>query len=152
MERPVARSIEALVEYWQSKCAGRPMPRRADIDPVEIPAHLADVMLIDVLDGGADFRYRLVGTRIVQAMARDATSRRISELHGGQPGIFAKVRSLYLRPVLLKRPIFVRGHIFWLPTRDGRQFEAGYLPLSDDGDNVNILLAESVFTWPAANA
>ncbi|MBG06491.1 MAG: hypothetical protein CMM59_20710 [Rhodospirillaceae bacterium] len=40
--------IRGIYEYWDSKRQGRRMPSRADIDPVEIPEYLSNVILVDV--------------------------------------------------------------------------------------------------------
>jgi hypothetical protein len=148
--RPASAALCDLLGYWQQKCAGRAMPRRADIDPVEIPSHLGDVFMLDVLQDGADFRYRLIGTRIVHGMGRDATGRTVSELYRRQPDVAAKLCALFSRPVIEKRPIFARGRIFWNPARDVRHFEAAYLPLAEDGEKVNIVLCELFVMWPNA--
>src|SRR3546814_12771432 len=37
-------------------------------------------MLLDILDGGADFRYRLYGSRIAERTGFDWTGRRLSEM------------------------------------------------------------------------
>src|SRR5690349_7676726 len=59
-------------DYWRRKAAGRKMPRRADIDPTEIPKLLPDVMLVDVLPEGR-YRYRLIGTENAAAHGMNAT-------------------------------------------------------------------------------
>lgn len=51
------------LSYWQAIKDDR-LPSRLDIDPVDIPDLLPNVMLLDVLDGGRDFRYRLAGTAV----------------------------------------------------------------------------------------
>jgi hypothetical protein len=48
------------------------MPRRADLDPTEIPKLLPDVMLVDVLPSGR-YRYRLIGTGNARAHGVNAT-------------------------------------------------------------------------------
>jgi hypothetical protein len=61
--------IRASYEYWLSKCrAGQP-PRRADIDPVDVPKLLPYFLLKDVLYEPLDFRYRIVGA-VVRAHSR----------------------------------------------------------------------------------
>lgn len=45
-------------------------------------ALLPYTFLVDVLDGGADFRYRLVGTDIVAHTPRDNTGLRLSAIDG----------------------------------------------------------------------
>jgi hypothetical protein len=55
VERQAASSIETAtpitdarlqdaLDYWRRKSHGKPMPRRVDIDPVDIPKLLPDVM------------------------------------------------------------------------------------------------------------
>ena len=66
----------AFYEYWLSLCAGRRMPRREDIDPLSIPSgYLADLMLVEVLEGPLRYRYRLIGTHVVEASGEDRTGR-----------------------------------------------------------------------------
>ena len=71
------RRVIALYNYWVQRCAGRPMPRRADIDPVDMPEHLPGLLLIDVegvsARGLGIYRYRVVGTREVANRKFDPT-------------------------------------------------------------------------------
>lgn len=56
----------AGLEYWRSKLDGRPMPRRNDIRPEEIPALLPCTVLFDLTPlpgGGVDMFPRLAGAR-----------------------------------------------------------------------------------------
>jgi hypothetical protein len=71
---PDAR-LRALYEYWVGKCAGRPMPRRADIDVIELGPWLGNLMLIEVIDGGAEFRYRVYGSTLAQYYGHDFTGK-----------------------------------------------------------------------------
>ena len=72
--------LRALFGYWREKRGDGTMPARADLDPLEIPTLLPIVGLVDVLDGGARFRYRLVGTEIVDVDGHDATGRFLDEV------------------------------------------------------------------------
>lgn len=59
--------------YWRElQTAGR-LPARNAIDPAAIRTLLPYTFMVDVLDRGADFRYRLVGTDIVAHTPRDNT-------------------------------------------------------------------------------
>ena len=40
--------IHGIYKYWCSKRQGRRMPSMADMDPVEIPEYLSNVILVDV--------------------------------------------------------------------------------------------------------
>ncbi|HWI27829.1 MAG TPA: PAS domain-containing protein [Stellaceae bacterium] len=142
IDRPDLRLMAELVEYWDRKRAGRIGPRRADIDPTEIAAHLAHIFMADVIEGGADFRYRLIGTRIVEGLGRDNTGKRLSELYRDQPRALAQLKAVFRMQVERKAPLFTRGRVFWLPEATYRRFTGASMPLSDDGATVNIILAE----------
>jgi hypothetical protein len=143
---PTSERIRALAAYWQSKRAGRAMPRRADIDPTEIPANLPNIFLLDVLPDG-DYRYRLMGTALVNGTGRDLTGRLLSEVHGPRPEAYGQLKALFDQVVRDKRPVYSRGSVFWLADDEYRRFEGGYFPLSEDGETVNIVLAELFLFW-----
>jgi len=67
-------SWEELYRYWRSKhIDGRP-PARGDLDPVaEIPRLIANLMIIDIDDGG--YRYRLVGSEITSRFGSELTGK-----------------------------------------------------------------------------
>src|SRR5690348_504496 len=92
---PDAPLINALVAYWESKRAGRIAPRRADIDPTDLAPHLPNIFMLDVLEGGTDFSFRLIGTGIVRGMGRDSTGKRLSDLYRAQPAALAKLTALF---------------------------------------------------------
>ena len=146
MPAPGHPSIRALLAYWTRKRRDRPFPLRGDIDPIELKDHLASLFMLDVIDGGRDYRYRLVGTALVGINARDATGFAFSTLYAGQPGALAAADRLLLPVVRERRPLFARGRMFWRPDRDYRRFEAGYFPVSGDGVAVDILLCEIRFS------
>lgn len=81
---PAAETITAgqlrfLLQYWSSLMAGGRLPQQRQIDPLAMRPALGYVMLIDVVDGGHDFRYRLYGSTIAQISQLDMTGRLMSE-------------------------------------------------------------------------
>ncbi len=76
--------LSLLEAYWQSKCRAGRLPTRQDIDPAEIRRLLAHISLIDVAMDGAGFRFRLVGTKVVQQLSYDPTGQDVAE--GPQTG------------------------------------------------------------------
>lgn len=55
---------EESLEYWMSIRGDRAAPQRIDFDPTDIPRPLTYVVFLDVLDGGADFRFRVIGDAV----------------------------------------------------------------------------------------
>ncbi len=78
---PRSPLLRQLYAYWEKKRADKRMPSRRDMDPVEIdPPLLPWIMLLDVEGTPRRFRYRLVGTRLVELLERDLTGRYLDEL------------------------------------------------------------------------
>lgn len=75
--------IRAIFEYWDRIRGRRAMPRRRDFDPVDVPAHLAGLLLIDVEgvdpEGTGIYRYRVVGTAEVANRGHDPTGKLVVE-------------------------------------------------------------------------
>jgi hypothetical protein len=142
MERAGAPLLEELVAYWERQRGRAAMPPRRAIDPGALQRHLPNLFMLDVLDGGADFRFRLIGTRIVEGLGRDSTGKRFSELFAQQPEVRARLQARFCRVVTDKCPSFSRGSMFWHQDRRYRRFVAASVPLSPDGVTVNIILSE----------
>lgn len=120
------------------------MPLRADIDPLELKKHLASLCLLDVIEFGRDFRYRLVGTAIASMNERDVTGTTIRTEYSC-PVTLRYVDAVLGRVVSEGQPRFTRGKVFWRPAKEHRGFEAGYFPISANGCSVDMILAEIRF-------
>ena len=133
-------------EYWRGKAAGRVMPRRADIDPTEIPDLLRDVMLVDVLPEGR-YRYRLIGTANTQAHGMHATGRYLDEVLPG-PEYKGHVIALYDECVRLRRALYSEC-LFMSPQGRGpeRHTKVLFMPLAEDGETVNMVFVVQVFFY-----
>ena len=74
----VSSFILGVYDHWNGLRRGRCMPSRADLDPVELPrALLPSVFMVDVTRDPLDFRYRLLGTALVEWFGHDPTGRRV---------------------------------------------------------------------------
>lgn len=74
--------LRKLASYWCSQRAGRTLPSRDDVDPLDLPnGVLANMILLDIV--GSEryrrFRFRLVGTAIYTHVGRELTSLHIDE-------------------------------------------------------------------------
>ena len=138
--------LQEALDYWRGKAAARPMPARADIDPIEIPKLLPDVMLVDVLPSGR-YRYRLIGTGNTQAHGVNATGRFLDEIVPG-PEYRAHVLGLYDECVRARRPLYSQC-LFMSPRRRNpeRLTKVLFLPLAEDGDSVNMVMVVQVFFY-----
>lgn len=134
--------IGNVYRYWDSKRRGRRMPARADIDPVEIPSYLPNVILVDVTRDPLDFRYRLVGTDIVQKRGHDPTGKRVAEGFFGSSAEFVLGNYTY---VVENRTVQFADTPFVEPRGWYVYFERLFMPLSGDGENVDMIFVYALW-------
>ena len=142
-------SLCQLYDYWLAQRAGRAVPLRRDIDPVAMPQLLPHLIIAERAEGD-DLRYRLVGTRIVEAHGLDYTGWRLSHLAKGEA--LALARQLY-GPVMAEGlPVYSEGPFRW-PGGEYRWTCRLHLPMSQDGEGIDMALVGQVFdSRPAAQA
>ena len=140
------RRLEEAYNYWLGKAAGRAKPSRADIDPIEIPKLLPDVMLVERLDNGR-YRYRLIGTENARAHGVNATGRYLDEVLPG-PDYCEHVLGLYEEAVRERRALYSEC-LFFSPLRHQpeRHTKVLFMPLSSDGASVNMVFVMQVFHY-----
>lgn len=137
---PVRPRVARVEDWWRRivETTGAP-PSRTDLDLCALKAELPHLVLLDILDGGADFHYRLVGTKAADCFDRDVTGQRFSEVDFGD---HRDEILCYLREAVdLQRPVAVAGQMVWRPRRDWLRFELVLLPLVADGATHMILMA-----------
>jgi len=131
-----------LLAYWQHKRGPRRMPRRQDIDPIELRQHVGNLVLIDVEHAPLRLRYRLIGTTITTAMERDSTGKYYDEIYPAtlRESIYESFRWI----IANRAPLRTFGQAFY-PDKNFYDYETLNLPLSDDDDIVTMVLGELVF-------
>lgn len=139
----VQSELFELYRFWYQKKTrlGR-LPGRADFTPVELKKLLPHIALVDVKKGadGLEFHFRLCGTQIVEGCGADLTGH--SWKHTDVP------RSIMNRTSdLVNSQIpYHAGNIqaFWAP-KDFQHYSVLALPLSADGNTVNMILYGIIF-------
>ena len=140
---------EALA-YWREKRATRAMPMRRDIDPAELPKHLLPhLLLIDVVDGGERFHFRLAGTAIVDAFGAEFTGKHADEVIKAER--IAHLHRYYRMVIEARRPVLIRSRYLTTKAVDMTANRL-LLPLSQDGVQVNMILGALTFEFMGAGA
>jgi hypothetical protein len=91
--------LRKMSEVWSALPVGRRFPRSRALDPVQLRPAIGHVMLLDVLDDGWDFRFRVFGSAVADSVGFDLHGKRISELpDAGLPEfLIATLRACMLR-------------------------------------------------------
>ena len=126
--------------YWQEKCAGRRMPSRSDIDPSEIKQYLPHITLVDVVDDERRYVYRLVGTKEVELRGYDPTGRSVTDAFFAVSAENAVQNYDMARN--MRAPFYVADPFQAVDRFIGE--EDLFLPLSNDGETVNMIMIFSV--------
>jgi hypothetical protein len=129
-----------VLDYWEGKRRGRSMPRRADIEPGEIRQFLPYISLIDAVDDDRRFVYRLVGTGEVAVRGYDPTGKSVGD--GYFASSAAAAMANYQR-VCDSRAPYYESDAFQVVDRYINEANL-FLPLSDDGEKVNMVLVFSI--------
>jgi hypothetical protein len=133
--------------YWQRRRKEAAMPRRGDIAPAELKRYLPSILLADVVDGGRDFRYRLVGSDLQRHFAGNPTGKLMSEaLVPFGPETVARTVDAYRQVIERRAPLRIRGDGA-LFSQSAKLFDALLTPLSDDGRTINMILGTFAFVW-----
>ena len=141
--------LRSLFQYWSSKLRGRSMPARKDLDPLEMRPWLGNLVLVDFPGDPKDYRIRLEGVNVVQFYGSSRTGR----------GIEAMTSEL-------ERQVVLPQYFSVVETKEPAYYEAEFissegvltyqhklvLPLSDDGERVNMTLAGIYFDRVPAEA
>jgi hypothetical protein len=139
-----SKRVQEIYVYWNCIRGERAMPSRSDFDPVDVPRHLAGILLIDVEGpregGGGLYRYRVVGECEVASRGHNPTGRLVHEGFYG-PSLDS-VLSEYDFVLAHRAPLFAP-----LDFQDERGRWVSelsiILPLSEDGMSVSQLLVYS---------
>jgi len=72
-------STKTLYNYWNRLRGARSAPDRRDIDPAQIKTALANTFILE-LDEGSEYSFRLAGSHLCTAYARELKGRSFSRL------------------------------------------------------------------------
>lgn len=132
-----SEKLRATYEVWNELRASRIGPRRDEIAPARLRAVLPWTFMIDVVDGGQDFRFRFAGDRIIQFMGRRFAGALLSE-QGANP-FFERMRAMYSACATTIAPVTSGVVRTTYPGKEFLEIEALVLPLSEDGVTVPTL-------------
>jgi len=138
------RELTEFLEYWRGRCCGRKFPSRADIRPREIQHLLPWVHMYDTAGDDGEYFVRLLGTSLSDAFHNDLGDLRGKAISFYPPRLARRVR-LGIEWVLETRgPVRIIAASAGIPGQEFQGMETCAVPLSDNGQDINIVMAVSI--------
>jgi len=134
--------LASLLDYWSSKLQGRIMPARRDIDPIEMKQWLGNLMLIDFPPDPMQYRVRLDGVNLQQFYGASREGKGVEAMTSDEER--RAVLPQYMIVLERKAPAYYETQFV---TSEGVRTSQRklLLPLSEDGERVNMILAGLYF-------
>lgn len=141
-----SEAVRGVVDLWQSLRDGRRFPARDALAPRTLKRLIRHVMLLRVIDGGADYEFRIVGDVQVQAYGTSFLGMKLSEVAREYPK-FAEGKKIFFDGVRMGRDPF--GYRGWIgkdmPDTRYSYHEMALLPLGSSDDIVDHILVAGVY-------
>lgn len=134
-----SRLIAAIEGHWNTLRGERAMPRRDEIDPVDLAPWLPYVSMMEVHYDPFRVRYRVVGTEVARIVGEDFSNRWLDETGWGAQSI-ALNTLLYTKLAESMRPVYGLSTVSFA-SREDWIFEWVLLPLSTDAQRVTHCLS-----------
>ena len=134
-----SKLIAGIEIHWNALRNGRAMPRRDEVDPVELVPWLPYVSMMELHHDPFRVRYRVVGTEVARIVGEDFSNRWLDETDWGEASI-ALNRMLYERVAESRAPLFGLSVVTWQGKPD-HVFQWALFPLSSGGDPVTHCLS-----------
>ncbi len=140
-ENPLLRRV---LKLWTDKKGDRPFPAREDLTPRELAPAMPYLTLCEVLDGGADFRLRIVGEEVLAAYGHHLKGRTLGSL---VDEIGGTMLDAYREVVRRQAPLLLHG---WFEHERRQLFQREVLILPLGAGPVDHLLAAGALLPGAA--
>jgi hypothetical protein len=135
------------LDYWHALRGTRSYPTRNDMKPRDVAPLLRNIVLTRLIDGGADYEYRIVGDAHVISHGFTMQGLKVSDVDRFSPGYSAVLKSLYDRAVRKRDVYAFRG---WMERGEkAKQYiysESLFMPMGPDEATIDHVLNFAVYT------
>lgn len=135
--------LRRMYEYWLAKARGRPLPDRSDLNPAEIPAILPHLSIVEAVGDRPRYRYRLLGTTIVEALGVNPTNLFVDDIPDDDDSAF--LTTLLSEVCAKAQPLYAASA--FKADEYGMSTERLLLPFSLDGGRAAQIVMAQTFDW-----
>ncbi|MBV9331327.1 MAG: PAS domain-containing protein [Alphaproteobacteria bacterium] len=137
--------LNRLLSYWRSKCEGDPIPLRTSFQPRDVKPMLPSLVVVDALEGLKDFRFAVIGTRIIEFYGENATGRTIRDVYAKAPTLRDFVLLLLSWSCAKRVPLRCLHPPQPRKSAHFRAHDTLYLPFSSDGETADRVIMAFVY-------
>lgn len=137
-EQRACGELITFARFYQALCGSRQVPHRDDFHPSDVPWIAGRLYTVDVLEGGADYRFHSWGIYLKAVFGADLSNRKLSDIE--LAGRLELTRSDLDAVVSGKCPVFRTGLLVW-PNHQTLGFERVMVPFCDNFGNVSLILS-----------
>jgi CheY-like chemotaxis protein len=135
--------LRRMYDYWIEKARGRPMPDRKDLDPAEIADLLPHLSILEVVGDRPRYRFRLLGTQVVEALGFNPTNRFMDDAYEEEGVVF--LNGLLGEVCTKARPLYAASA--FKAGEDDMSTERLLLPFSVGGAAPGQIVMAQTFDW-----
>lgn len=132
-----APELRRLLNLWEERRGARSLPGRPDFSADELMSFGGRIMLIDVEHEPRRYKFRLIGTFIVDMLSRDVTGRYLEEVY--PPDYYEQIIQSLEYCIEKRRPMRAQSKMSHAE-KDHIIAEVIDLPLSSDGETVDMIM------------
>ena len=137
VEETADAELRRLLACWNEIRGARAMPTRSALNPFILRSSLRFVQLFEIVNDGKDFRFKVMGSGIVEQTGLHLTGKCISELES--VGVRTRVTAALRRVLETRGPVRLTADHSALGHLAHKQTEAIWLPLGDEARVTHIL-------------
>jgi hypothetical protein len=141
-DAPFVPQNPKLLEFyalWHAKCRGDSLPARADFTLDDLRPFIGRIAILDVIDGGSDFRFRLYGTQIAEEYQGEMTGKSVFAFRAN---FYQAIVPGYQRAVETREPHYDVPEID--DERMYYKWERLVVPLASDGTIIDMIMVCSL--------
>ena len=136
IDEPAHPHCRTLLAYWKARLQPDGMMLRSDFNPLDMPQAMGGMFVVEPVDGGADMRYRLVGSENERRLGRKFTGELFTDSYS--PEMAAEQIAFHNRIIETKRPACLRGRFIGVDL-EHVHYEAIYLPVRTEAGGVQVI-------------
>jgi len=136
-----------LLEYWRTLKGDKDRPAWSQFDFLDIADIASQVIIKDVIDGGAEFINRFWGTTHVEQGGFDGTGKITRDYYN--PEDVQEILALYRHPLTIPVPMIMRGRMHYHDVGKWQEYSAVCIGFTDEDGAVAKLVC--AYDNPAPN-